>query len=367
MMRLALHRIAVLTCALSFAALAQTLSVDKLVESIKSSIALKLPDKEVAAYLVNVHLSQKLEDQTIEDLQTQGAGRLTVAALKRLADQSEKLTPPPPPPAPKPISTGPPPPSKEEQDRILREVTEYAVNYTQSLPDFLCLQVTRRSMDSHFQPGGQPSWTPTDRIAEKLSFVEHHENYELISRNENALFGKTWESVGGALSRGEWASLMGLLFDPATDAHFQWKRWANLNNKLYHVYEYSVDKAHSKETLEVDRQQRVTPAYHGEVFVPTDASVVWRITVIPEIPAEFPMQDVQETLKYNYVDISGQRFLLPLSSDVIMRVGRIANHNEIEFRRYQKYSADTKLIFDDFEDQKENQKENQKKDPPAKP
>ncbi|MEP6715800.1 MAG: hypothetical protein ABJC09_09500, partial [Terriglobia bacterium] len=340
-MGLAISRIAVSIFALSLPLLAQTpLSVDKLVESVRSSVKLKLPDKEVAAYLASVRLTQKLEDQTIEDLQTAGAGPRTVAALTRLADQSAKLAAPPPPPPPKPVSTGPPPPSKEVQDLVLREVREYALNYLQSLPNFLCLQVTRRSMDTHYKPGGEPSWTPIDTLAEKLSYVDHRESYELIG-------GKPWDKPGGALSRGEWASLMGLLFDPATETNFRWERWTSIDKKLYHVYEYSVDQAHSRESLEVDKQQRITPAYHGEIFVPHDANVVWRITVIPDIPADFPMQDVKETLKYDYVDISGQRFLLPLSSEVTMRVGRVGNHNEIDFRRYQKYSADTKLIFDE--------------------
>ncbi|HVW86682.1 MAG TPA: hypothetical protein VHB50_18480, partial [Bryobacteraceae bacterium] len=225
-----------------------------------------------------------------------------------------------------------------------------ALNYSRSLPDFLCLQVTRRSVDMHYQPGGQPSWSQTDRLAEKLSFVDHHENYELISHNENALFGKTWESVGGALSRGEWASLLQAIFDPGTDTDFRWLRWGNLSNKLYHVYQYRVDKAHSKETLDYQRTQQVTPAYHGLIYVPVDASVIWRITVEPEIPSEFPMQDVKETLKYDYVEISGQRFLLPLSSEVTMRTGRIANRNEIDFRQYRKYSADTTIKFDDVDE-----------------
>jgi hypothetical protein len=33
-----------------------------------------------------------------------------------------------------------------------------------------------------------------------------------------------------------------------------------------------------------------------------------------------------------------------------MRSGRIANRNEIEFRKYQKYSADTSITFDSSDD-----------------
>src|SRR4051794_2608416 len=159
---------------------AQPLTVSKLVEFVRSSIAQKLPDKEVASYLAGVSLTQKLDDSVIEDLQTQGAGPRTVSALTRLADTSAKLPVPTiSAPASKPVSTGPLPPSAEERDKVLREVREYALNYTDSLPNFICLQVTNRSVDMHYQPGAPGSWTPADRIAEKLSFVDHHEKYEL--------------------------------------------------------------------------------------------------------------------------------------------------------------------------------------------
>src|ERR1035438_4851815 len=41
----------------------QTLSIDKLVEFLQSSIRMKMPDKQVAAYVSKMHLSQKLEDR----------------------------------------------------------------------------------------------------------------------------------------------------------------------------------------------------------------------------------------------------------------------------------------------------------------
>jgi hypothetical protein len=62
------------------------------------------------------------------------------------------------------------------------------------------------------------------------------------------------------------------------------------------------------------------------------------------------MQDVKEILNYGYTEISGRSFLLPLTSDLVSRSGRIGSRNEIEFRRYQKYSADTSISFGDDSD-----------------
>ena len=177
--------------------------------------------------------------------------------------------------------------------------------------------------------------------------MDHKENYETLTHNDNAMYGKSWEAVGGALSRGDWASLLNVIFEPRTQTEFHWKRWGNLDGKLYHVYEYRIDEEHSSLTIDHDRKEKVTPAYHGEIFVPATGpkagSIFWRITVEPEMPAGFPIQDIHETLKYGYAEISGQNFLLPLGADVTMRTGRIASRNEIDFRKYQKYSADTSI------------------------
>jgi hypothetical protein len=342
----AFTRAAVLGCICAFAGLAQQLTVDKLVEFITSSINLKMPDKDVAGSLATVKLTQKLDPRTIEELQGKGAGPKTVAALSRMAEVSASLPAPPPKiaaPKPKPI----PPPSYEEQQKVLEAAREYALNYSRSLPDFICLQVTRRYVDRRYKPGTEGSWAISDRLAEKLSYFDQHEKYEPISQNDNSLYGKPADSIGGALSRGEFGTLLKEIFEPGTSAEFHWERWGNLDSHLFYVYTYAVDQPHSKETLDYNRSQQVTPGYHGEIFVEKGPSVIWRITVEPEPPASFPMQNIHEVLDYRYTGISGQKFLLPLTGQIIMRADGVGTKNDIDFRSYRKYSADTSITFDD--------------------
>src|SRR6266851_4795585 len=100
-----MSRILAVACLFCALAAAQTLSVEKLKGFIESSVKLKTPDKQVAAYLKHIQLSDKLDDRTIEDLQGMGAGPQTVAALKALADASKNLAADaPPPPTPKPAA-----------------------------------------------------------------------------------------------------------------------------------------------------------------------------------------------------------------------------------------------------------------------
>ena len=63
------------------AALAQTLTVEKLAEFIHSStheMKGKQSDKETAAFIARMKLTERLDDATIEEFQNEGAGPLTV-------------------------------------------------------------------------------------------------------------------------------------------------------------------------------------------------------------------------------------------------------------------------------------------------
>jgi len=350
-MRFAFVRATILACVFAFVCLAQQqLTVNQLVEFITSSITQKMPDKDVAGFLATARMSEKLDGRVVEELQGKGAGPKTVAALLRLSEASANLAAPAPPkaaaPKPKTIAS----PSLEEQQDVLNSAREYALNYAKSLPDFICLEVNRRYLDRHYKPGTDGSWAISDRLAEKLTYFDQKEKYELISRNDDSLFGKTADSVGGALSRGDFGTLIRQIFEPESSAEFHWERWGNLDGHLMHVYSFRIDQPHSKLTIDYERSQQVTPGFHGFVYVEKGPNTIWRITLEPEPPASFPIQNVYQQLDYRYIDISGQTFLLPIRGQVIMKTAGVGNKNEIEFRSYRKYSADTTITFDDSDD-----------------
>ncbi len=327
----------------------QALPVQKLVEFIQSSIQQHMQDKEVAGFLKSVRLTERLDPRVVEDLQGQGAGPKTVAELNRLSEASASLSAAPPPPPPPMVSNGGPPPSYEDQQKILDAVREYALNYSQSLPNFLCLEVTRRYIDRNYK-ASDPNWGTYDRLISKLTYFDQQEKYDLMSRNDDSLYGKDYESVGGSISRGEFGTQLKEIFAPETSADFHWLRWGNLDGHKCHVYEFRVDQAHSKLTVDYAGQQHVTPGYHGLIYVEKGSNVILRVTVVPNMPPDFPLQDIRTILDYRNLDISGQQFLLPAFVTVYMRDGRIGSKNEKEFRSYRKYGVDTSITFDDVGD-----------------
>ena len=343
----------VLCAALVFClvAYAQTLSVEKLVSFLKSSVDLKTPDGEVAKYLKNVKLSDKLTDRTIEELLAIGIGPKTRDALNVLRDRSASLSVAAA--APKPEGPKlPPVPSAAEQAEIIREVREYALNYTKSLPNFLCTQVTRRKAAA--EPGTryamrgatEPSFQTIDTLTIRLSYFEQKEDYKLILVN-NSPTTQGYQSVGGATSTGEFGSLTLGIFEPSTKTHFEWDHWGTLRGKLVMVFRYEVDQSHSQWAIDYQRREHIFPAYSGLLYVDKDLHVLMRVTLNAEnIPPTFPVHVARTTLDYDYQDISGHEFLLPLKAQVDMSADGILTRNETEFRLYRRYSAESEIKYD---------------------
>src|SRR3569833_1461624 len=323
----------------------QTLTVDRLIEFVKSSVQQKNSDKDVASFLTRAKLTERLTPQVVEELQSDGAGPKTVAALVQMVNETESLKP-----APAkivmsvPTPTGPPEPSEAEKKKALDEVTSFARDFVKTLPDFICKEVTWRSVDIHFEPGTDGSWSPYEHLIEKLTYFDHKENYQLIQRNDTPTIGKTWESIGGSISRGEWASVLGEIFDPATHTDFRWERWGNIRGNLTHVFSYRVEQKYSHETVAFEKQE-ITAGFHGQIYVERGDNIPLRITVIPDIPADFPVQDVNQSVDYDTQKIGDESFLLHLKSQVTMRNGNYESRNDIEWRQYQKYSAGATITF----------------------
>ncbi len=317
-----------------------TLSVEQLLSFVKSSVELKHPDKQVAVYLSKLKLREKLDDVAIEDMQGMGAGPKTVEALKALRDATKDL-PAPKPPAPKPVAAAIPPPSSAEQARVLKEVREYALNYSKSLPNFICVQVTRRYADRT----GMQFWAPQDVITARLSYFEQKEDYKVMMVNDRPSEA-TYDSLGGATSTGEFGSMLREIFEPESQTRFAWERWATLRGKRAHVYKYYVSQLNSKYRIDWQRKQQVVVAYAGLIYVDKDTDTILRVTLNCEIPPSFPVQEAATVLDYDLVKISEREFMLPLKAVVNMREAKYLTKNDVEFRVYRKFETDAVIKFE---------------------
>ena len=335
-------RLLAATMAVALSLTAQTtLSVEQLVAFIKSSIQLKQDDRQVASFLGKCRMTESLDDRTVEELQGYGAGPRTVEAMRQLRDASRAL-PKPKPRAPEVKPSPIPPPSAEEQVRILDEVREAAMNYTKSLPDFICTQVTRR----FFDPSGLELWHAEDTLTARLTYFEQKEDYKLIMIN-NRMTQQSYHDVGGATSSGEFGSMLREIFEPRSQARFGWSRWATLRGKRVYVFSYRIAQPNSQWHISYERKMEIIAGYHGEIFVERDTHMVLRIVAEAEdIPPSFPVQNTRTVLDYEYSKIGDRDYLLPLRAEVRMRADRLLTKNDVEFRLYRKFTAEASVKFE---------------------
>jgi hypothetical protein len=342
--------------AVCLVAAAQTLNLRELVSFVQSSEQLikegKQTDAELAKYLAKVKLSERLDDRVIEELQSQGIGAKTLQALQALRDRTKDLM------AAKPIApearpTPIPPPSSEEQAAIITDVREYALNYSKNLPDFICTQVTRRYAAP--MPGtkwggsalSQPSWQAQDVLQIRLSYFQQKEKYTVVLAN-NTIVNKDYEQMGGSKSFGEFGSMLREIFEPGTEARFEWDHWGTLRGKRVMAFAYHVSQSRSQYRLVVeDAKLSIITAYRGLVEVDPDTHIVMRVSTIAEhIPPDFPIRKAEDVLDYDFQELSGHTFLLPLKSQVLMSGGEVLTRLDEEFRLYRKYTAEAEIKYD---------------------
>lgn len=318
------------------------ISVEQLGQFIKSSVSMKTPDRQVAEYLKHVKLTNKLDDKTIEDMQSMGAGPKTVAALRDLGGHSATLAVAPPlveKAKPTPI----PPPDSIEQGKIIGAVREYAMNYTKQLPNYLCVQVTRRSIDA---TGSDSNWRLMDTVTTRVSYNDGHEDYKVVLVDNRPVTDMSMEKLGGTVSQGEFASMLLDIFKQDSQARFDWDHWGTLRGKSCYVFSYDIEQANSRYHIVADRTLDYVPAYRGLLYIDKDTNFVTRIVMTPyDLPANFPIQNVKTVLDYDYTKVGDSEYLLPMRSVVSSKGNRYLTKNETEFRLYRKFGTETVIKF----------------------
>jgi hypothetical protein len=239
-------------------------------------------------------------------------------------------------------TTEPPPPSNVEQKKIWGDAAEHAASREANLPNFICTQTTQRFLD----PTGNAGFRPIDLIVERLTYFEHHEDYKVFMINGQPSNAGHHE-LGGAISSGEFGSVIKGIFFPQSQTHYTWSSFFKLRGRKTHVFAYRVDASHSDYHIVVPRQKlEYVPAYHGLVFIDDTRHQVLRITLhADEVPPTFPVQDVSLALDYEYTLIGPSDYLLPLRFELRSREGAHLIKNDVTYEDYRKFGADTTIRF----------------------
>jgi hypothetical protein len=326
--------------AIAFAQKAWT--VAQLTEFVDSQIKLKGDDRATADYLKGIKLTEKLEPRDVENLQARGAGVRTLQALRKLSEDSASLAAAPPPPVPPPPT---PPPSPEELKAILAAMKEYALSYTKNLPNYVCVQTTRRRIEPT-QRGYIPQG---DEVQELLSFVDGKESYKVEMVNGKSQPNLKHEELGGVVTSGEFGRLMLSIFDPDSGSDFEWDHWATLRGKLMYVFAYSVPKSNGYSMYHGESKREYTSAYKGLIYADVQTKIITEIQMeTVGIPSDFPIHEVKIKLDYAPTTISGQEYVLPYHFELTSKEVRAETTNRADYRLYQKFGAEASITFGDI-------------------
>ena len=234
-------------------------------------------------------------------------------------------------------------PSLEQLQSVIASARKRAIEYSATLPNFVCVEVTNRSVD----PGGNNRWRHRDSIAELLRYQDSQETRTTLEVNgQRSSLSRAEMNTSWPLSVGEFGSMLNLVFQPSSKAEFEWKETGTREDRTgnVQVLRYRVAKQNATITLGEGNDQ-IGVGFHGLVYIDSTTGAVERITLdADDLPPHFGMSAAAMTVDYDYVAIGGRDYVLPVRSSVrLQRHHREIELNEISFRSYRRFGSRTKI------------------------
>ncbi len=316
-------------------------------------------DSKLAKTLHKLRLVEHLDQHVMEELESRFPGPRTSEELQRLHDESEGLKEPTDlPNFPSPLA-----PDYSEKRRMLLEAGKNALNYASTMPDFICTETVRR----YESWVGRPVWDLKDSLVIKVSYFDKVEDYKLATVNGHAT-KLSYENLRGAVTEGEFASMLVNIFEPTAKTEFWWDHWTTLRQRTTHVFRFQIKQQNSHYRMDFGMEglthQTAVAGQHGFLYVDRDSSRIVRVIADADsLPPDFPVTSSSTVLDYDFVDISGTKFLLPLHADARMGTIQLKTRNVMDFSAYRKFAGESTITFEAAPEDKATEKD---KPPPVK-
>ena len=237
-----------------------------------------------------------------------------------------------------------PPPPEDELKSILADASRNAMNYSHSLPNLMCEQVTDRLVDTK----GTGLWKHQDRFTELLSYVDHKEARTFLVREHWGSKSHTNDGdTKGVVSAGEFGGVLEGVFRPSSKTDFHWKETGELGDETVQVFDYHVSRANS--ILDVGAGTTTWVGCHGKVFIDSATRGIRRITMVADdIPKSSRVHATSISVDYNYVAINHHDYLLPIAAQIeVSHDRRETDLNQIHFHNFHRFSSTAKLVAND--------------------
>ena len=272
--------------------------------------------------------------------------------------------------------------TKEDWPQFLEMARAKALLYAEGLPNFTCVQTTRRYAGQTRQlsfptgvsvasgragqigPGAQQGdglqWILQGEIVQEVIYSNQQERYKLLKGAPSPPTSEAQQ--GGLISTGEFGSTLKSLFDPATKADFGFekiekiRRWKAARAK-FQVSSENSDRevAYGEESDTKARSLKV--AYGGLIWFEIASGQVIRLKFEAlNLPTDFPIARSTWAIDYDLVSIGPQQYRLPVRAEVQsmtssskdLPVSEWNRHtrNIIEFKQYHRFETEVKVLPD---------------------
>lgn len=237
-----------------------------------------------------------------------------------------------------------PPPSDSEIHDMVEGARQRALAWSETLPNFLCLEITDHSID----PGGRGDWRHKNTMVELMRYLDHQESRTIIEMDGQRARVEPAD-LDFAHSIGEFGGMFKVVFDPSAKATFAWKEADILDGQPVQVFTFKVARANSNFSLTGLNNRQLPVGFHGQFFLDPATRSIRRLTVdADDIPENLSVRATSISVDYGWIAINNHDYLLPVRGAVSLREGKHqAVLNEFEFRNYRRFGSQVRILTKD--------------------
>ncbi len=245
--------------------------------------------------------------------------------------------------------------SESEAAAFIEQARKKTLEAVGEMPDFVVKQQIQRSAAY----AGTGNYRNLDRLVVAVSYRSSgEEEYKVLSLNgtiqPNPEAKRNYAEAGGTSSTGEFVSVLATVFRPESDTRFQYIDTDVIRGHKALMFDFGVDKDKARQNITSSAGTTVSTiaGMRGRLWIDAENHRVLRIdSEATDIPDSFPVRSAKRLIDYDWTTISGEKYLLPLVSDVRLthreRKAIFETRNVIRFRDYQKYGTEVIVVEED--------------------
>lgn len=229
-----------------------------------------------------------------------------------------------------------------EADPVIAKARAALAEMEAAMPDFIVDQVVTRWASFN----NEASWNRIDVIEAEVAWSAGKEEYRNVRLNGRPLQGGP--ETTGAWSTGEFLTTASDILSPATRAAFVRLGGETVGGRRAVLFEFAIRPEHSHWVLVSPAGERLKPAQKGRIWIDEETHRVLRIEQrAVSIPSSLPQDKAECTVEMGAVQIGGAPLLLPVRAETrgCERGTVNCSKNEIVFRNYRKFGAESSVIF----------------------